>query len=121
MKICTHCVIPETAEKLTFSKEGRCSVCNQIDRKKKINWEERNTILDKLIEEYRGKYDYDCIVPYSGGKDSTFTLWYLVKKKKLKPLAVRFDHNFYRKTLEENNNRKISKNVVENIKYYLIL
>jgi tRNA(Ile)-lysidine synthase TilS/MesJ len=28
--------------------------------------------LDELIEQYRGKYDYDCIVPYSGGKDSTY-------------------------------------------------
>ena len=35
MKICTNCVIPETAETLTFSSEGKCSVCNQIDRKKK--------------------------------------------------------------------------------------
>lgn len=117
MKICTNCVIPETAETLTFSLEGKCSVCNQIDRKKKINWEERNVILDKLIGEYRGKYDYDCIVPFSGGKDSTFTLWYLVRIKKLKPLAVRFDHNFYRKTLEENNHRTMSKLGVDFVNY----
>jgi hypothetical protein len=34
---------------------------------------------------------YDCIVPYSGGKDSVFQLWYVVKKLGLKPLVVRFD------------------------------
>ena len=60
-----------------------------------------------MIKDYKGKYDYDCIVPFSGGKDSTFTLWYLVKVKKLKPLVVRFDHNFYRKNLEANNERTI--------------
>ena len=35
---------------------------------------------------------------FSGGKDSTFTLWYIVTQKKLKPLVVRFDHGFYRKS-----------------------
>ena len=108
MKICSTCVIPETAETLTFSETGKCSVCNQINFKHKINWESRGKDLDKLIENYKGKYDYDCVVPFSGGKDSTFTLWYLVKKKKLKPLVVRFDHNFYRKNLEENNQRTLN-------------
>ena len=27
--------------------------------------------LKKMVENYRGKYDYDCIIPFSGGKDST--------------------------------------------------
>ncbi len=108
MKLCSNCVIPETSETLTFSKSGKCSVCSQIDQKKSINWKEREIELDKLIENYKGKFLYDCIVPFSGGKDSTFTLWYLVKIKKLKPLVVRFDHNFYRKNIEENNQRTLS-------------
>lgn len=108
MKICSTCVIPETAETLTFSETGKCSVCTQINFKHKINWVSRGKDLDKLIENYKSKYDYDCVVPFSGGKDSTFTLWYLVKKKKLKPLVVRFDHNFYRKNLEENNQRTLN-------------
>ena len=117
MKICSNCVIPETAETLTFSEKGTCSVCSQIERKHKIDWEKRQKILDSLIKDYKGKYDYDCIVPFSGGKDSTFTLWYLVKVKKLKPLVVRFDHNFYRKNLEANNERTISKLGVDFINY----
>ena len=40
-------------------------------------------------------------VSFSGGKDSTFTLWYIVTQKKLKPLVVRFDHGFYRNNLQE--------------------
>lgn len=117
MKICSNCVIPETAETLKFADDGKCSVCSQIDQKQNINWEERNKILDNLIDEYKGKYDYDCIVPFSGGKDSTFTLWYLVAVKKLKPLVVRFDHNFYRNNLEENNEKTISKLGVDFINY----
>ena len=65
--------------------------------------------LDALIEEYRGKYDYDCIVPFSGGKDSTWTLYYLVKEYGIKPLVVRFDHGFMRPNLEDNNKRTLRK------------
>ena len=86
--------MPETTETQLFDTKGTCSVCNQQNTKKKIDWENRQIDLDKLIEQYRDKHSYDCIVPFSGGKDSVFTLWYLVKIKKLKALAVRFDHNF---------------------------
>ena len=44
---------------------------NKMGRKRKKKRE-----LDNLIKDYRGKYDYDCIVPFSGGKDSTWTLYY---------------------------------------------
>jgi len=41
-------------------------------------------------------------VPFSGGKDSTWTLYYLMKEYKIKPLVVRFDHGFLRPNLNEN-------------------
>src|SRR6185295_16454384 len=71
-------------------------------RDEQVDWEDRGRQLGQLIEEHRGKYDYDCIVPFSGGKDSTFTLWHLVAKLGLKPLVVRFDHGFLRPKLQEN-------------------
>ena len=55
-----------------------------------------------MIDQYRGKYDYDCIVPFSGGKDSTYTLYALIKKYKLKPLVVSYDHHFYRPNMLRN-------------------
>ena len=118
MKICSKCVIPETAETLTFNKEdGSCTVCNNSKIKNEIDWDERNRTLDRLIKDYKNKFSYDCVVPFSGGKDSTFALWYLVKIKKLKPLVVRFDHNFYREKIEENTQRTISKLGVDFINY----
>src|SRR5262249_58797546 len=93
----------ETAESLTFDEHGVCSVCRQIEYKhKQIDWAERGRTLNQILDHHRGKQQYDCIVPFSGGKDSTFTLWYLVKVKKLKPLIVRFDHGFLRKKVQEN-------------------
>jgi N-acetyl sugar amidotransferase len=110
MKTCTKCVTPETAESLKFDKDGSCSVCSQINYKRDVvNWNERKVELDRIIKNFKDKGSYDCIVPFSGGKDSTFTLWYIVTQKKLKPLVVRFDHGFYRKNLQKNTERTLSK------------
>ena len=75
--------------------------CN-TSSKNKINWVKRKNELKNLLSKYRGKYDYDCIVPFSGGKDSTFQLYYLIKEFKLKPLVVRFNHGFYRNQTQKN-------------------
>jgi N-acetyl sugar amidotransferase len=109
IKSCTNCLMPDTAETLVYDKQNTCSVCNQIEFKKKIDWQLREKQFDELISKYKGKYEYDCLVPFSGGKDSTFALWYLVKIKKLKPLAVRFDHNFLRKQVLENTEKTLNK------------
>jgi N-acetyl sugar amidotransferase len=74
-----------------------------------IDWQNKKKELDELIASYREKYDYDCIVPFSGGKDSTWTLYYLVKEYNLKPLVVRFDHGFLRPNVLENTIRTIRK------------
>lgn len=103
MHFCTKCVMPETSESLTFDTEGVCSVCRQIEFKQTgIDWDAKRAELDDIVDPVRGKFDYDCIVPFSGGKDSTFTLLYLVKDMGLKPLVIRFDHGFLRPTLQDN-------------------
>ena len=118
MKICSKCVTPETAESLKFDNNGACSVCAQIDfKREKIDWNKRNNEFNLILNKYKNKSNYDCIIPYSGGKDSTFTLWYVVTQKKLKPLVVRFDHGFYRKNLQENNEKTISKLGVDFINF----
>ncbi len=103
MKRCSQCGLPETHETIDFDSNGKCNICNQQTYKSKdIDWDGRKKALDDLIEQHRGKYDYDCIVPFSGGKDSTWTLYYLVKEYNLKPLVVRFNHGFMRPNLEKN-------------------
>lgn len=110
MKRCTKCGLPETHETISFDEAGVCNICRQHEYKQdKIDWTAGKKALDGLIEEYRGKYDYDCIVPFSGGKDSTWALYYLVKEYGVKPLVVRFDHGFLRPNLEENVKRTIRK------------
>jgi N-acetyl sugar amidotransferase len=108
LKRCTRCVLPETHETISFDDEGVCNICRQQEFKQvSIDWGVRKRQLDELVDTYRNKYDYDCIVPFSGGKDSTWTLYYLVKEYNLKPLVVRFDHGFLRPNVLDNTIRTI--------------
>lgn len=110
LKRCTRCGLPETHETIIFDEQGVCNICRQQDYKNTaINWAEKKKDLDQLVAANRDKHDYDCIIPYSGGKDSTWTLYYLVKEYGLKPLVVRFDHGFLRPNLQENTTRVLRR------------
>ena len=106
MKKCVKCLVPETVDTIAFDAAGVCSVCRQVEYKKEqIDWAQRGQQLQEIIAQHRNKGTYDCIVPYSGGKDSVFQLWYVVRELKLKPLVVRYNHWGYRPLVEENNTR----------------
>ena len=103
MKSCANCLLPETHETITFE-ESACNICTNSKKKKKtVDWKDRKSQLDNIISEYKKQNNsYDCIIPFSGGKDSSWNAYYLKKNYNLKPLLVRFDHGFLRKNLNEN-------------------
>ena len=109
LRRCTHCVMPETRDVIEFDENGVCNSCKNIELKQHIDWEEKEKEFEVLLDQYRGKYDYDCIVPFSGGKDSTFTIWKLITHFKLKPLVVCFDHHLMRPKVLENRERTLKK------------
>jgi N-acetyl sugar amidotransferase len=85
-------------------------VCKNFSIKQDIDWEARHQILLGLVDRIKSKRAlYDCIIPFSGGKDSTFSLYYAVEVLKLKVLVVSFDHGFYRENLLSNRERTINK------------
>ena len=83
IKICNHCLYPETKPDLEFDENGVCSACLAYDKRAGINWDERGQEFLELIEEYRRDDDdnYDCVIPVSGGKDSTFARLYVYFKR----------------------------------------
>ena len=84
-------------ETIYFDDEGICSACryNEI-KNKSINWEKREVMLKKLLDQHRGKYGgYDVIVPSSGGKDSSFTAHILKYKYGMNPLTVTWAPHLY--------------------------
>lgn len=73
MKICKNCIMPSTRPRLSFDDNGICAACEWDKIKKtKIDWKARLEELRGLCNNIRGKQRYDCLVPASGGKDSTY-------------------------------------------------
>ena len=109
MKRCTRCLLPETHETIRFNEEGICSVCQNFEQKSNIDWGAKKIELDAILDKHRDRDNYDCIIPFSGGKDSVFTLYYAVRVLGLKPLVVSFDHGFYRPNLIETRNKVLKE------------
>lgn len=92
MKYCKRCLYPDTKPQLEFNEEGICSACTNFDQKSTIDWDAKRKELSELFEKYRSKNhsNYDCIIPVSGGKDSHFQTYFVIKELELNPLVVNF-------------------------------
>jgi len=112
MNRCTRCILPETFPGVRFNKEGVCNYCLEfrgIDHLEDRMSEYRRKFAD-LIDKHRGLGDYDALMSYSGGKDSTYTSIILKNEYKLNILAITFDNGF----VPEQTFRNI-RTVVENL------
>lgn len=70
---CKKCVMPNTKPDLEFDTEGVCSACRSYEKRTGVDWDQRKKELLDLIDKYRNPgQNWDCIVPVSGGKDSTY-------------------------------------------------
>jgi N-acetyl sugar amidotransferase len=100
LQYCIRCCMPETQEGIKFDAMGICQACQSSEQKIHINWVEREQKLRILFDNAKANAgtNYDCIVPISGGKDSMFQLYVLVKVYGMKPLAVTFSHNWFSET-----------------------
>jgi N-acetyl sugar amidotransferase len=98
MRYCKSCLFPSTKPDLYFDKVGVCDSCRSAERKHgitdAIDWDKRALAFSRIVEESTNSNidsPYDCIVPVSGGKDST---WQVLRAKHfhgLKVLAITFD------------------------------
>jgi hypothetical protein len=100
--ICKRCVLPEHKPDILLNAEGVCSVCLEYDKLKQPLDKSLETDFIKLLNTYKSKGEYDCLVMCSGGKDSTSALYYMKKRYKLNPLAFTFDHGFETEDALEN-------------------
>ncbi|KAF0233631.1 MAG: N-acetyl sugar [Desulfovibrionaceae bacterium] len=100
MRYCTRCCMPETEEGIDFDELGICKLCRSSEQKMHIDWTAREAQLRRILEDAKARAGdaYDCLLPVSGGKDSTFQAHILVNVYKMKPLAVTFNHNWFSET-----------------------
>ena len=94
--ICKKCVLPETFPGIKFDGEGVCSFCLEAPSHADLlaNQHDLAARMKAKIEKLRGKGEYDVIVAFSGGKDSSYTLKKLVHDYNLNALAITIDNGF---------------------------
>lgn len=87
IKYCSLCLLPETKPDLSFDSEGACSACTAYRDRVSVDWESRHLQFMDAVQRHRGESAWDCIVPVSGGKDSTWQVLKLLELG-LRPLCV---------------------------------
>ena len=120
LKKCSYCLLPETYDTIKIAEDGKsCNICEGSQTKElNTDWTKKKLMLDKIIAQYRGKYEYDCIIPFSGGKDSVYALYYLMTNYPgLKPLVIRFNSGFMRPIQAKNIDTVIKKLGVDFISF----
>lgn len=113
IKRCTKCILPETMPFIKFDSLGVCNYCNTYTPRNNPKPKEE---LFKLMESYRrnGK-ELDCIVPFSGGRDSCFGLHLIVNELKMKPVTYTYDWGMVTDLGRRNISRMCAQMGVENI------
>lgn len=90
LRRCTRCLLPETLPFITFDEEGVCTYCRQYEKQgSRVEGEEA---LKKILGQYRtADGGLDCLVGFSGGRDSSYGLYYLKKHEGMNPLTFIYD------------------------------
>ena len=106
----------KSKKKTTFIDKNGISDPWKFSRiKKKINFNEREKKLLKLLDKFRGKGEFDCIVPGSGGKDSCFAAHILKEKYGMNPLTVTWPPILYTDYGYQNFNNWLESGSFKNI------
>lgn len=112
VKRCTKCVLPHTMPYIRFNDAGVCNYC--------LNYRTRNapkapSELFKLVEPYRRAHGADCVVPFSGGRDSCYALHLIVSELGMKPITYTYDWGMVTDLGRRNISRMSAELGVENI------
>lgn len=109
---CTKCLLPETMPFISFDSKGVCNYCRNYKLRNNPKPKEE---LFNLVEPYRRKSGPDCIVPFSGGRDSCYGLHLIVNELKMKPITYTYDWGMVTDLGRRNISRICAELGVENI------
>ncbi len=87
IQYCTNCLFPSTKPDLLFNNDGICNACTNYWNRPEINWESRSQEFKKIVKSIKSTNYWDCVIPVSGGKDSTYQAL-IAKENGLNPLLV---------------------------------
>lgn len=114
-QICTNCVMDTSDSAIRFDEKGVCERCNQYYEQILPSWKygkghetELTRIVNQIKKEGEGK-EYDCILGFSGGFDSSYLLHFAVKELGLRPLVFHVDAGWNTDFAVENIQKMVKK------------
>ena len=111
---CSVCILPRTTKGLAFDDSGVCSLCraqpapSETSTNENSNHKSIDDVLQRIRELGQNR-KYDCLVGLSGGRDSSYLLYLLVRKHNLRCLAAHYRAPFTDDVIEENVKRTVNK------------
>ena len=96
-QVCNRCINDSTVRDIKFDKDGVCNYCRAYESisPKLHDYIRLGQLFKERIEQAADKkYDYAAAVGFSGGKDSVYVLYKLVKEYGLKVKAFTLDNGF---------------------------
>jgi len=112
IKRCCSCVLPETFPFIEFDKDGLCNYCRNY---KKIDYK-GHASLEEVVKPHKNRSGKpDCILTFSGGRDSSYGLHYIREVLKLNPIAYTYDWGMVNDLARRNQARLCGKLGVEQI------
>ena len=125
MKTCKQCLLPKNYPQIEFDSKGVCNYCRReqffgVEKKKSIQLamaskHDLANQFEACLNEVRGKYQYDCLLLLSGGKDSTYLLYLLKEVYKLNPLTLFIDTGLISQVAKNNIQKIITGSSCDNL------
>lgn len=109
---CTRCILPETMPYIRFDQDGVCNYC--LSYKPRNNPRPKEELFN-LVEPYRRSHGNECLVPFSGGRDSCYGLHLIVKELGMRPVTYTYDWGMVTDLGRRNISRMSAELGVENI------
>jgi 3'-phosphoadenosine 5'-phosphosulfate sulfotransferase (PAPS reductase)/FAD synthetase len=115
MARCKKCFLSDTNPNIKLNNKGICNLCNKNSNLKYINNNLYIARFKDYIEKIRQKNEYDCVLLFSGGKDSSYLLKLLKNIYKLNVLTITFDNGLFTDITKKNIKNMINLYDVDNI------
>lgn len=112
LRRCTRCILPDTMPFITFDAAG---VCNYCTHHRSRNSPKPRLVLEDLLKRYRSVGNDRCIMPFSGGRDSSFALHLITKEFGMRPITMTYDWGMVTDLARRNISRMCGELGVENI------
>ncbi|QTA85220.1 GNAT family N-acetyltransferase [Desulfonema magnum] len=110
MNICKTCICTDTTPYVTINEHGICSECVQSRNRPEPDFHLFRKTMEEEFDRIRTqKIPYHVLLMFSGGKDSSYLLYLLKRKYRLRVLALFLQHPFIHNDVAAHNTEQVAR------------